>query len=113
MSWENILKIDWDANEFYVGKYKQYERYGGPEEGGWWYFNYDYLGESVGPLPKEEAIAALKALNNDQKPPKEFYENLPEEDKDIARGFNIATGVVYKLENKKGDQQHMEREYYE
>ena len=115
MHWEDILKrnIDFNADEFYVGKYKQFERYGGAEEGGWWYFNYDYLGESVGPLPKKAAIDALKALNNNQKPPQEFYENLPEEDRDIARGFTISSGSVYKLENKKGDQQHMKREYYE
>ena len=117
MSWQDILKakrnIDFNADEFYIGKYNRIEQYGGAEEGGWWYYNYKYLGESVGPLPKKEAIDALKALNNDLKPPKKFYENLPEEDKDIARGFTISSGIAYMLENKKGDQEDMQRQYYE
>ena len=46
-------------------------------------------------------------------PPKEFWENLPEDDKDIARGFTISHGIAYLLENKKGDQQQMRRQYYE
>tara|TARA_R110002020_G_scaffold24916_1_gene81284 strand:+ start:1285 stop:1626 length:342 start_codon:yes stop_codon:yes gene_type:complete len=112
MNWQDILKLNWDAKEFYVGKYRKHERYGGPEEGGWWYYNYEYTGKSIGPLPKEKALELVKSLNNKQEPPREFWEDLPEEDKDIGRGFNISSGITYMLENKKGDREHMETEYY-
>ena len=113
MAWKDILKLDFNAKEFYVGKYRKIENYGGPEEGGWWYNNFDHI-ESIGPLSKEKALEMLKLLNLENKnPPKEFWENLPEDDKDIARGFTISHGIAYLLENKKGDQQQMGRQYYE
>ena len=43
MAWKDILKLDFNAKEFYVGKYRKIENYGGPEEGGWWYNNFDHI----------------------------------------------------------------------
>lgn len=52
-----------DMNELvYVSQYRRLQRYGGPEEGGWYVTCGHYCGQSVGPFPRSEAMKVQKTL---------------------------------------------------
>jgi len=56
----NRPEIDMDE-PVYVSQYRNLQRYGGPEEGGWWVSCGHYTGMSLGPFPRSEAMKVQRA----------------------------------------------------
>ena len=49
-----------DNELVYVSQYRRQQRYGGPEEGGWWVSIGQYTGNSFGPFPRSIAMVVQK-----------------------------------------------------
>lgn len=131
MSWKEIIKLDppkegkgsqWNAptrnvwegeewqpgqkdvkGEWYVSQYSDTHHYGGPEEGGWWYWKTEYI-KSIGPYNREIAEIVRSDLNDGKLPDPVDWRNFPERDEDIMRGMlaHRETEFILERENGKG-----------
>lgn len=53
------------ASQWWVNGYEVYRQYGGPEEGGWWYDEYEPTGEQWGPFSsRDEAFEKYDELHD-------------------------------------------------
>jgi hypothetical protein len=139
VSWKNILKLEppadskwrmphhkkvWEGEEWqpkeidvkgtwWVSRYTEVQNYGGPEEGGWWYYNYEYTGDSVGPFSKEWAVNVRDDLQTGRKPETVHWEGWPEEDDQMWSGMLGATRASYIIEEEKGSNEDTRPQHYE
>jgi hypothetical protein len=85
-----------------VGFYEETQHYGGPEEGGWYYWTRRYLGKSVELECWAEACEMRDAIN-DENTEELLWKNLPADDRDFWSGLKVARGQRVFLERTPGD----------
>jgi hypothetical protein len=122
-----------DKNKtFYVSTYETSRAYGGPEEGGWWYTNYELL-DSEPVVGKENAHKMRDKLqaeadgmgeNDEDLGSARGFDQYPDpsggdpmydhSDADIPRGFSgSARNIRVLVEDTKGEHETTETPYYE
>ena len=84
-SWYNRYIEEWESDPTVITVHQIWERYGGPEEGGW-YFQCGEPIENICIFSKEQAIKELIRLHN-------FYKEVEEAEYDI--NFSNAWGEYY------------------
>lgn len=111
-----------EKGPFLVTEYEVARRYGGPEEGGWWYDDYQLTGkpsQKVATFQEAEALRdelERKLGQQEDLSSSRGFENLPEdtEDDQIPLGFSgDASNIRYFIEKVRGNNASKGRPHYE